>query len=70
MTKKNKQQDAFKIIRKELKLYNLISVAIAANVAVSTLRFWMNGKYKPRYTTLVKVANVLGYKINVTAEKI
>lgn len=46
--------------------YCVESVAEASGVATSTLYFWLDGKTrKPRLDTIVKVADALGYQLQL-----
>lgn len=62
--------EAFNFIKNELRDYDLQSVADTAEVNVQTLEHWLDGKFCPRYTNLVKVANVLGYGITLQIKKL
>ena len=62
--------DGFDRIRDELRLYQLQLVADEADVNIQTLHNWLNGTHKPRYTNLVKIAEVLGFTINIRARRI
>lgn len=64
-----KKVNAFEEIRSELKCYDLQSVADAAEVNVNTLYNWINRQNKANFTTLTKVANAIGYKIQVIAKR-
>lgn len=63
--RRKRKLDAFEIIRKELEQYDLQSVANAAEISKTTLFNWVNKRNKANFTTLVKVANVLGFEVNV-----
>lgn len=61
--------DAFETVLDELKEYDIPSVADAAGVHQSTLYNWLEGRYKPHYTTLIKVARALDFDVVVNVVK-
>lgn len=58
------QQKFFKAVKKELHLYELDSVAEAADVSLQTLYNWINNEVtNPHSDTLFRVADTLGFTI-------
>jgi len=56
----------FEDLCNELYGYSVESVADSANVAPSTIYFWLDGTTKkPRLDTIVKVANAIGFDIQL-----
>ena len=62
--KKLNPNDAFGELKEALNDYDIESVASAADVHVTTLYHWLDGRTTgPRITTMQKVAKAIGYKI-------
>ena len=62
--RKTTPNSAFGELKEALNDYDIKSVADASGVHVMTLYHWLDGRTKgPRFTTMEKVAKVVGYKI-------
>lgn len=61
--------ESYHLFLDELRLYNLGEVAEAAGVAPATLYFWLEGRYLPRMSTVLKVAPVIGMRVDFVHDK-
>lgn len=60
----------FDELKAELRTWNIESVADKARVAPSTIYFWLDGTtWQPRLSTVVKVAQVIGYRVALVRVK-
>lgn len=66
-TKSNKKEtDAFNRLKDVISGYDFKWLAGEANVCAATLYKWCDGTIEhPRFTTLVKVATAVGYKLTL-----
>lgn len=61
----------FTDLKAELEAWDPKSVAEAAGIVPSTIYFWLSGKTrKPRLDTVIKVAGVLGYHVELVRKKV
>lgn len=58
-------RDQITVFLNQLKQYDPKSVANAAGLHNSTVYFWLNGKHKPSYESITKVAPVIGLKLEL-----
>ena len=60
------ETEIFRTIKKELKHYCFTELAAVAGVAPSTLSMWNTGQItRPRIDTLLRVAEAMGFTIEV-----
>ena len=66
VTSNKKEQDAFDTLKAIIWGYDFTWLANEAGVCKATLYQWCEGRTKhPRFTTLVKVAKAVGYKLTL-----
>ena len=62
----NDQISLFEELKDHLAGYNIKSVSDLSGVATPTLYFWLDGTTrKPRLDTIIKVAQALGYELQL-----
>ena len=60
------QAEVFEQLKDIMRGYNVEDVAYNAEVAPSTIYFWLEGKTRfPRLNTIIKVAYALGYELKL-----
>jgi transcriptional regulator with XRE-family HTH domain len=65
------QLKVFEDLKGELRGWNIESVAEEANLAPSTLYFWLDGKTrKPRLDTIIRAAEAIGFDVGLIKKQV